>query len=97
MIDTGVLRTVDERQWAWLERALDRATANSHGDRGTSRCRRPRYASGRPPKATRPPIPNNFGALYRLLARNSVRIAMGGDTHDFEYYREQIERRRRRA
>ena len=24
-IDTGVLRTVDERQWGWIERALDRS------------------------------------------------------------------------
>ena len=24
-IDTGILRTVDERQWAWIERALDRS------------------------------------------------------------------------
>ena len=29
-----------------------------------------------------------FAALYRLLANHNVRIAMAGDTHDFEYYRE---------
>src|SRR6476620_1705302 len=32
-----------------------------------------------------------FAALYRLLATHNVRIAMAGDTHDFEYYRENIE------
>src|SRR5215469_12455884 len=24
-IDTGILRSVDERQWAWIERALERS------------------------------------------------------------------------
>ena len=33
---------------------------------------------------------DNFAALYRLLASSNVRIAMAGDTHDFEYYREKI-------
>jgi hypothetical protein len=32
----------------------------------------------------------NFAALYRLLASRNVRIAIAGDTHDFEYYREKI-------
>ncbi len=36
------------------------------------------------------PNPEKFAALYRLLAAHSVRIAMAGDTHDFEYYRENI-------
>jgi hypothetical protein len=31
-----------------------------------------------------------FAALYRLLANHNVKIAMAGDTHDFEYYRETI-------
>jgi hypothetical protein len=29
-----------------------------------------------------------FAKLYRLLASHNVRIAMAGDTHDFEYYLE---------
>ncbi len=32
----------------------------------------------------------NFAALYQLLAKHNVRIAMAGDTHDFEYYQERI-------
>jgi Calcineurin-like phosphoesterase len=28
-IDTGILRTVDERQWAWIERALQRSQGSS--------------------------------------------------------------------
>jgi hypothetical protein len=31
-----------------------------------------------------------FAALYQLLTKHNVRIAMAGDTHDFEYYREKI-------
>jgi hypothetical protein len=31
-----------------------------------------------------------FAALYQLLAKHNVRIAMAGDTHDFEYYRERL-------
>src|ERR1700745_3778294 len=33
---------------------------------------------------------DKFAALYRVLASHNVRIAMAGDTHDFEYYREKI-------
>jgi hypothetical protein len=29
-----------------------------------------------------------FAALYQLLAKHNVRIAMADDTHDFEYYKE---------
>ena len=31
-----------------------------------------------------------FAALYRLLTEHNVRIAMAGDTHDFEYYKQKI-------
>ena len=41
-IDTGILRMVDERQWAWLERALDQPGQVHYGDRRPSEdCRRP--------------------------------------------------------
>ena len=33
---------------------------------------------------------DNFAALYQLLAKHNVRIAMAGDTHDFEYYKERM-------
>jgi Calcineurin-like phosphoesterase/Short repeat of unknown function (DUF308) len=90
-IDTGVLRTVDERQWAWLERALGR----SRGKFTMAIVGHPRIAGGRdlPPTAEGHDVSEssgNFAALYRLLARHNVRIAMAGDTHDFEYYREKI-------
>jgi Calcineurin-like phosphoesterase len=90
-IDTGVLRTIDERQWAWIERALDR----SRGKFTMAIVGHPRFAGGRdlPPTAEGHDVSEaseNFAALYRLLARHNVRIAMAGDTHDFEYYREKI-------
>jgi hypothetical protein len=90
-IDTGVLRTVDERQWAWLERALGR----SRGKFTVAIVGHPRFAGGRdlPPTAEGLDVSEasgNFAALYRMLARHNVRIAMAGDTHDFEYYRENI-------
>ena len=90
-IDTGILRTVDERQWAWLERALDR----SRGKFIMAIVGHPRFAGGQdiPPTAEGHDVSEsseNFAALYRLLASHNVRIAMAGDTHDFEYYREKI-------
>src|SRR5215813_5394517 len=90
-IDTGVLRTVDEKQWAWIERALGR----SRGKFTMAIVGHPRFAGGRdlPPTAEGHDVSEssgNFAALYRLLASHNVRIAMAGDTHDFEYYREKI-------
>jgi len=37
-----------------------------------------------------PNLRKKFAALYRLLATHNVKVAMAGDTHDFEYYRENI-------
>jgi uncharacterized membrane protein HdeD (DUF308 family) len=90
-IDTGILRTVDERQWAWLERALGR----SRGKFTMAIVGHPRFAAGRDtaPVADGHDVsdfPKELAALYRLLASHGVRIAMAGDTHDFEYYREKI-------
>ena len=90
-IDTGVLRTVDEKQWAWIESALGR----SQGKFTMAIVGHPRFAGGRdlPPTAEDHDVSDssgNFAALYRLLASRNVRIAMAGDTHDFEYYREKI-------
>jgi len=90
-IDTGVLRTVDEKQMAWIERALGR----SQGKFTMAIVGHPRFAGGRdlPPTAEDHDVSDssgNFAALYRLLASRNVRIAMAGDTHDFEYYREKI-------
>jgi hypothetical protein len=91
-IDTGILRTLDERQWAWLERALGR----SQGKFTMAIVGHPRFAggSGIPLFAEGHDVSDSsetFAALYRLLASHNVRIAMAGDTHDFEYYREKVD------
>jgi uncharacterized membrane protein HdeD (DUF308 family) len=90
-IDTGIMRTVDERQLAWIERALDR----SRGKFTMAIIGHPRFAGGHdiPPTAEGQDVAESsekFAALYRLLATHNVKIAMAGDTHDFEYYRENI-------
>jgi hypothetical protein len=90
-IDTGILRTVDARQWAWLERALER----SRGKFIMAVLGHPRIAGGNdtPSFAEGHDVGDSagqFAALYRLLASHGVKIAMAGDTHDFEYYRENL-------
>jgi len=90
-IDTGILRSVDTQQWAWLERALDR----SRGKFTMAIVGHPRFPGGHdsPPVAEGGDVSDastSFTALYRLLASRNVRIAMAGDTHDFEYYKEKI-------
>ena len=81
-IDTGILRSVDARQWAWLERAL----ARSRGKFIMAIVGHPRYAGGYDTTVG----DEKFAMLYRLLAREGVTVAMAGDTHDFEYYSENI-------
>jgi hypothetical protein len=91
-IDTGILRTVDAHQWAWLERALGR----SRGKLIMAIVGHPRFAGGHDGAQAgeshdrAEPSAEAFAALYRLLATHGVRIAMAGDTHDFEYYRESL-------
>ncbi len=90
-IDTGILRTIDERQWAWLARALER----SRGKFTMAIVGHPRFAGGHetPGFAEGHDVTESagqFAALYRLLASHDVKIAMAGDTHDFEYYRESL-------
>ena len=82
-IDTGILRSVDERQWAWLERAL----ARSRGKFIMAIVGHPRFAGGRDVSIG----DEKFSALYRLLRGAGVAVAMAGDTHDFEYYGERVE------
>ena len=88
-VDTGIMRTVDERQWAWLERAL----ARGRGKFLMAIVGHPRFAGGYdtlPANDGRnaAEFPKDLGALYRLLALHNVRITMAGDTHNFEYYQE---------
>jgi len=79
-VDTGILRTIDDKQQAWLEAALDRAGNNfkfvvlGH----------PFYVAGKYTGRGDPA----FDAIHETLRRHQVDIAMAGDTHDFEFYRE---------
>ena len=79
-VDTGVMRTLDERQQEWLEAALARAGSNfkmvilGH----------PFFVAGKYVGANDPV----FQELYDTLRRHSVGVAMAGDTHDFEFYKD---------
>jgi uncharacterized membrane protein HdeD (DUF308 family) len=77
-IDTGVLRTIDAEQAAWLNGALDRAA----GKFTMAIVGHPFYAGGH--DVTEGDA--QFASLRDLLLRRGVTIAMAGDTHDFEYY-----------
>ncbi len=79
-VDTGIMRTIDDKQQAWLEAALNRAANNfklvvlGH----------PFYVAGKYQGRGDHP----FDAIHEMLRRHQVDIAMAGDTHDFEFYRE---------
>lgn len=79
-VDTGILRTIDDKEEAWLDAALARAANNfklvvlGH----------PFYVAGKYQGRG----DHAFDALHELLRRHQVDIAMAGDTHDFEFYRE---------
>ncbi len=77
-IDTGVLRTIDPEQAAWLNGALDRSAAKFT----MAIVGHPFFAGGHDATEGDP----QFAALKELLVRRGVRIAMAGDTHDLEYY-----------
>ena len=65
-IDTGILRTVDERQWAWIERALDR----SRGKFIMAIVGHPRFAGGRdiPVFAEGHDVSESVGNVRRALS-----------------------------
>jgi len=80
-IDTGILRTVDDQQMAWLKGALARAK----GKFLMAIVGHPKYAAG----VDTSKGDASFAALYDLLEQAGARVLMAGDTHDFEYYREE--------
>jgi hypothetical protein len=77
-IDTGILRSIDDRQRAWLTDAL----ARSRGKFTMVIPGHPKYAGG-----TDTSIGDDaFSALYATLENAGVDVVMAGDTHAFEYY-----------
>jgi hypothetical protein len=79
-IDTGILRTIDEAEMAWLESALARAA----GKMTMAILGHPFFAGGH--DLTRDD--EGFTRLKQLLIRHGVAVIMAGDTHDLEYYSE---------
>ena len=79
-VDTGILRTTDPYETAWLEQSLSRAGNNfklvvlGH----------PFYVGGMYTAVDDPA----FAQIHDVLRRYNVDVAMAGDTHDFEFYKE---------
>ena len=81
-VDTGIVRRIDDDQLRWLEAALVRA-----GDRfKLAILGHPLYAGGAYQGAAAP----HFATVHELLRKHRVAVAMAGDTHDFEFYREDM-------
>jgi hypothetical protein len=80
-IDTGIRRTVDEQQLAWLTLALEQA----QGKFIMAILGHPKYAAGLDTSIG----DEGFAELYRMLERAGVRVLMAGDTHAFEFYVEE--------
>jgi hypothetical protein len=79
-IDTGILRTLDAYERAWVEQSLTRAGNNfklvvlGH----------PFYVNGANTAVNDPA----FTKTLETLRRYSVEVVVAGDTHDFEFYKE---------
>jgi hypothetical protein len=77
-VDTGVLKSVDPAQMAWLGQALNA----SDGKMTMAVLGHPFYAGG-----ARQDLDNEaFAGIHRMLQEHHVPIVMAGDTHDLEYY-----------
>jgi hypothetical protein len=79
-IDTGIEKEIDDAQMAWLEAALDRCK----GTFTMAIVGHPSYAAGRAQIGE-----GSFKQVHELLRTRGVRVMLAGDTHDFEYYRDQ--------
>ena len=77
-IDTGIQRTIDDRQQAWLDAALSR----SKGKFIMAVVGHPKYAGGVDTSLADP----SFAALYHRLEQAEASVLMAGDTHAFEHY-----------
>jgi 3',5'-cyclic AMP phosphodiesterase CpdA len=79
-VDTGVLKSIDAAQRAWLHRAL----AAADGKLTMAIVGHPFYAGGVAQDAGH----EAFAAIHQLLREHHVAVVMAGDTHDLEYYGE---------
>jgi hypothetical protein len=101
-VDTGVMRTVDTRQWQWLIAALERAKGKfTMAILGHPLYAGGRYQGGENDQATgewmpSTEVPNlvehlaprveSLDAIHKLLREHGVPVVMAGDTHYFEHY-----------
>jgi len=77
-IDTGILRTIDDRQRQWLKGALERSK-----DKFTiAVVGHPKYAAGIDTSEG----DADFSALYAMLEAAGIHVLIAGDTHAFEFY-----------
>ena len=81
-IDTGVLRGIDPEQLTWLRAVLEA----SRGKMIMAVLGHPFFAGGHDVARD----DNEFMALRDVLRAHGVRIVMAGDTHDLEYYEEEV-------
>ncbi|MBS1976429.1 MAG: metallophosphoesterase [Bacteroidetes bacterium] len=79
-LETGVVRQIDSLQHRWLVNVLEA----SKGKFVMVLLGHPFYAIGEYQGALNP----KFDELHQLLRKYNVPIAMAGDTHDLEYYKE---------
>jgi hypothetical protein len=79
-VDTGILRTIDSEQQAWLDAALGR----SAGKTTMAILGHPFFAGGHDTTTG----DDDFARLKQHLISRGVTIVMAGDTHDLEYYSE---------
>ncbi len=77
-IDTGIRRTIDDRQRQWLEGALER----SRGKFAIAVVGHPKYAAG----VDTSEGDAEFSELYATLEAAGIHVMIAGDTHAFEYY-----------
>jgi hypothetical protein len=82
-IDTGILRTIDDRQRTWLGRALERA----RGRFTMAIVGHPKYTAGLDTTIGDPA----FAGLYASLEREGVKVMMAGDTHAFDFYTDAVD------
>jgi uncharacterized membrane protein HdeD (DUF308 family) len=79
VVDTGILRCVDDDQLRWLDAALNRAGKRFK----MAILGHPLYVANRYQGEDDP----DFAKIHDILKKHSVRVVMAGDTHDFEYYK----------
>ncbi len=82
-VDTGILRSLDAYESAWLEQALTRAGNNFK----LAILGHPFFVAGENTAAN----DEAFTKLYETLKRYSVDVVMAGDTHNFEFYKERYQ------